>query len=100
MAWYVGVAQLLRSSQVFNILDIIDFVIKYNFFDKNGKKELQKVLTGKFALTKLIHYGRHFNSQCVNSKTKLNTCAAIEGRSTLVVDHDDQDGHDSDCYHY
>ena len=37
------------------------------------------VLTGKFAFTNLIYYVRHFKSQCFNSKTRLNTCAAMRG---------------------
>ena len=65
--------------------NIKHFLIKRNFFDKNEKTEFRKILADKFAFTNLIYKGHHFKWQCIISKTKLNTCAAIEGRCTLVV---------------
>ena len=64
--------------------NIKHFLIKRNFFDKNEKTEFRKILTDKFAFTNLIYNGHHFKWQCIISKTKLSTCAAIEGRCTLV----------------
>ena len=55
------------------------------FFYKNEKTEFRKILTNTFAFRNLIYNGRHFKWQCIISKRKLNTCAAIEGRCTLVV---------------
>ena len=61
-----------------------DFLLKHNFFYKNEKTEFLKVLTNRFAFKHLIYNGRHLEWQCIISKKKVNTCAAIEGRCTLV----------------
>ena len=53
------------------------------FFYKNEKTEFLKVLTNRFACKHLIYNGRHLEWQCIISKKKVNTCAAIEGRCTL-----------------
>ena len=54
-------------------------------FFKNEEKGFRKILTNTFTFRNLIYNGRHFKWQCIISKSKLNTCAAIEGRCTLVV---------------
>ena len=61
-----------------------DFLLKHNFFYKNEKTEFRKILTNRFAFKHLIYNGRHLEWQCIISKKKVNTCAAIEGRCTLV----------------
>ena len=61
------------------------FLIKHNFFYKNEKTHFRKLLTKIFAFKHGIYNGRQFQEQFIISKRNLHTCAAIEGRCSLVV---------------
>ena len=61
------------------------FLIKHNFFYKNEKTHFRKLLTKIFACKHGIYNGRQFQEQFIISKRNLHTCAAIEGRCSLVV---------------
>ena len=55
------------------------------FFYKNGKTHFRKLLTKIFAFKHGIYNGRQFQEQFIISKRNLHTCAAIEGRCSLVL---------------
>ena len=61
------------------------FLIKHNFFYKNEKTHFRKLLAKIFAFKHGIYNGRQFQEQFIISKRNLHTCAAIEGRCSLVV---------------
>ena len=55
------------------------------FFYKNEKTHFRKLLTKILAFKHGIYNGRQFQEQFIISKRNLHTCAAIEGRCSLVV---------------